>query len=170
MEELTPILIPAAVGFALGGGVLVLARLSARWPQLGSRRALGYALVATAALYVGLAFASDNVKAWFGIEMTGFAIFGSFGLLGIVGSPWWLVAGFALHPLWHVQFHYLGTGAVFTPAWFALGLSGFDAAIALYVIVALLAGLDASLQRKAPAAKAEAALTRNERRLAKKSR
>jgi hypothetical protein len=169
MDELTPILLPVAVGALLGAGFVALARLSARWPQLGSRRMLGYALVATAALYVGLAFASDNVKAWFGIEMTGFAIFGSFGLLGLVGSPWWLVVGFALHPLWHVQFHYLGTGSVFTPDWFALGLSGFDAAAALYLLVAIIGGLDASLQRRAPAA-AQEKLTRNERRLAKKPR
>jgi hypothetical protein len=170
MEELTPILIPAAIGSALGAGYVLLARLSARWPQLGARRVLAFALIATAALYVGLAFASDNVKAWLGIEMTGFAVFGSFGLLGLVGSPWWLVAGFALHPLWHVQFHYLGTGSVFTPAWLTLGLTGFDAAVALYVLVGILTGFDASLLRKARAAAPDAKLTRNERRLANKSR
>jgi hypothetical protein len=170
MEDLIPILVPAAVGALLGAGFVVFARFSARWPQLGARRALGYALIATAAAYVGLAFASDNVKAWFGIEMTGLAIFGSFGLLGIVGSPWWLVAGFALHPLWHVVWHYLGAGSAFTPEWLALGLTGFDAAAAAYLVVAILAGRDASLLPKAPATAESVKLSRNERRLAKKTR
>jgi hypothetical protein len=170
MEELTPILIPAASGALVGAGFIVLARLSARWPQLGGRRVLAYGLIAVAALYVGLAFASDNVKAWFGIEMTGFAVFGSFGLLGLVGSPWWLAAGYALHPFWHLQFHYLGTGSVFTPAWLALGLTGFDAAVALYLLVAIPTKFDPSLQRKASASAPDVKLTRNERRLAKKSR
>jgi len=178
MEDASSILVPAAVGALLGAAFAFLARWSERYPQGGSRRVLAYALIASAALYVGLAFASDNPKAWFGVEMTGFAIFGSFALLGLVGSPWWLAIGFALHPVWHLQFHYLGTGSEFTPAWFTLGLTGFDLAVAAYVVYAILRGADPQLERKprpsAPVTDDEDAperpLTRNDRRVAKKSR
>lgn len=177
MEHASSILIPAAVGALVGAAFVFFARWSERYPQAGSRRALAYGLIATAALYVGLAFASDNPKAWFGIEMTGFAIFGSFALLGLVGSPWWLAIGFALHPFWHLQFHYLGTGSEFTPAWFTLGLTGFDLAVAAYVVYAILRGADPQLQRRRPSAalgegldEPGRPLTRNERRIAKKSR
>jgi hypothetical protein len=180
MEDASSILIPAAVGALIGVAFAFFARWSERYPQAGSRRALAYGLIATAALYVGLSFASDNPKAWFGIEMTGLAIFGSFALLGLVGSPWWLAIGFALHPFWHLQFHYLGTGSEFTPAWFTLGLTGFDLAVAAYVVYAILRGADPQLQRKprpsAPSAaggeeeEPQRPLTRNERRVAKKSR
>jgi hypothetical protein len=171
MEDASQFLVPAAIGVLAGAVFVLFARWSARWPQAGGRRVLAYGLIATAALYVGLAFASDNVKAWFGIEMTGLAIFGSFAALGLVGSPWWLVAGFALHPAWHLQFHYLGTGSVFTPEWFSLGLTGFDAVAALYLVYALLRKADSSLLPKPAAADAQdRKITRNERRLEKKMR
>lgn len=175
MEDASSILIPAAVGALLGAAFVFLARWSERYPQAGSRRALAYGLIATAALYVGLAFASDDPKAWFGVEMTGFAIFGSFALLGLIGSPWWLAVGFALHPFWHLQFHYLGTGSVFTPAWFTLGLTGFDLVAAAYLVYAIVRGADPALQRRArPSTRGgdepQRPPTRNERRLAKKSR
>ena len=129
---------------------------------------LAYALVATAALYVGLAFASDNVKAWFGIEMTGFAIFGSFGLLGLVGSPWWLVVGFALHPLWHravpLSRHRLGVHAGLVRAR-PLRLRRRRRA---YLLVAILGGPTPPCSARRPAAPEER-LNRNERRLSKKS-
>lgn len=169
MEELIPILIPAALGALLGAAFVLFARFSARWPQLGARRVLAFGLIAAAAVYVGLAFASDNLKAWLGIEMTGLAVYGSFALLGVVGSPWWLAAGYALHPFWHLQFHYIGTGSAFTPEWLTLGLTGFDAAVAAYLVFACLRGLHPTPRRGALPAP-EAKLTRNERRLAKKSR
>lgn len=163
-------LIPAAVGALLGAAFACLARWSGRYPRAGARRLLAYALIATAALYVGLAFASENVKAWFGIEMTGLAIFGSLALFGLFGSPWWLAAGFALHPFWHLEFHYVGTGSGFTPDWLALGLSGFDLAAAAYVVYAMLRRADPSFLPQANSAAPEQRLTRNERRLAKKQR
>jgi len=176
MEDASSILIPAAVGALLGAAFAFLARWSERYPRAGARRALAYGLIACAALYVGLSFASDDPKAWFGIEMTGFAIFGSFALLGLIGSPWWLAVGFALHPLWHLQFHYLGTGAAFAPAWLTLGLTGFDLAVAAYVVYAILRGTDPALQRKARRSalggddEPQRPPTRNERRLAKRPR
>jgi hypothetical protein len=170
MEDAFPVLIPAAVGALAGAALVVIGRLTAGVPQLGARRVLAYALIASAALYVGLAFASDNVNAWLGIEMTGLAVFGSLGALGIVGSPWWLAAGLVLHPFWHLQFHYLGTGSVFAPEWFTLGLTGFDAIGAAYVVASILFKLDPAFLPKARPESEEAKLTRNERRLAKKLR
>ena len=70
--------------------------------------------------------------------MTGVAICGSLAYMAIIFSPWFLVVGLALHPLWAVVFHYNGSGAVFTPAPFALANAGFDAALALYAVYAIL--------------------------------
>ncbi|PWB84331.1 MAG: hypothetical protein C3F11_01895 [Methylocystaceae bacterium] len=170
MEDASQIAIFVAVGALVGAAFVFLARWSARWPQFGARRALAYALIATAALYVGLAFRSDRIGAWLGIELTGFAVYASFALLGIVGSPWWLVAGFALHPFWHLQFHYVGTGSAFTPEWFTLGLTGFDVIAAAYVAYAILRDADPSLRRRQPAAPEEPKLSRAARRAAKKLR
>jgi len=72
------------------------------------------------------------------VEMTGVAIFGSLAYMSIIFSPWFLVVGLALHPLWAVVFHYNGSGAVFTPGPFALANAGFDVALALYAVYAIL--------------------------------
>lgn len=170
MEDASQIAIIIAVGALLGAGFVFLARWSARWPSLGSRRVLAYGLIATAALYVGFAFRSENIGAWLGIEMTGFAIYGSLAMLGLVGSPWWLVAGFALHPFWHLQFHYIGTGSAFTPEWFTLGLTTFDLLVAAYVAYAILRNADPALQRPVSATPEEPKLSRAARRAAKKLR
>lgn len=170
MEDAPQIAIIVAAGALLGAAFVFFARFSARWPQLGARRVFVYGLIATAALYVGFAFRSDRIGAWLGIELTGFAIYASFALLGLVGSPWWLAAGFALHPFWHLQFHYVGTGSAFTPEWFTLGLTGFDLIAAAYLAYAILRDADPSLRRSAPSAPQEPKLSRTARRAAKKLR
>lgn len=166
MQDAPQIAIFLGLGALLGAAFVFLARWSARWPSLGTRRILAYVLIATAALYVGLAFRSDNIGAWLGIEMTGFAIYASFALLSLAGSAWWLAAGFALHPFWHLQFHYVGTGSAFTPEWFTLGLTGFDLLVAAYVAYGILRKSDPSLQRRTPGAPEEPKLSRAARRAA----
>jgi hypothetical protein len=51
-------------------------------------------------------------------------------VLGVRGSHWWLVAGWALHPIWDIALHYIGPGAAFAPAPYALACLGFDLVVA----------------------------------------
>jgi hypothetical protein len=117
-----------ALGVAFAGGLAFLAR----WAKQDPIRICAYALIAVSFIYVGFALSSENPSGWSAIEMTGVAIFGSFAALSFVASPWFGVVGLALHPLWAIVFHYIGTGSAFTPAPFALADAGFTGALALY--------------------------------------
>jgi len=134
MENITEIVMFVVLGavFAAGAGFL------ARWAEQEPVRICAYALFAAAFLYVGLAFSSDNPGTWTAIEMTGVAFFGSAAALSIIASPWFVVAGLALHPLWAIVFHYVGTGSAFAPAPVVLATAGFDVALALYAAYAIL--------------------------------
>ncbi|MBI1868395.1 MAG: hypothetical protein HYS06_08905 [Methylocystis sp.] len=138
-----------AVGLALGAGFVGLAR----WSRFGARRVLVCGLIFAAAIYVGFATRAENVSAWLGVEMTGVAIFGSLALFALEGSLWWLAAGWALHPLWDIQFHYIGTGSAFTPQRYPLLCASFDVAVAAYVAYAALRKLDLAPAPAAPTAR-----------------
>ena len=111
-----------ALGVAFAAGLLFLAL----WGKQNPLRVSAYALIAVAFLYVGFAFRSLDPNSWVAVEMTGVAIFGSLAYMSIIFSPWFLVVGLALHPLWAIVFHYNGSGAAFTPGPFALANAGFD--------------------------------------------
>ena len=134
MLDTTEIGIFTALGVAFAAGLLFLAL----WGKQNPLRVSAYALIAVAFMYVGFAFRSLDPNSWVAVEMTGVAIFGSLAYMSIIFSPWFLVVGLALHPLWAIVFHYNGSGAVFTPAPFALANAGFDAALALYAVYAIL--------------------------------
>jgi hypothetical protein len=129
MQDALEFVIFPALGVLFGAGFIVLAR----WSGLKVRQVLAYGLIAVAFVYVALSGRSENPGVWLGFEMTGVAIFGSFALLSIIGSPWWLVAGFALHPLWVIVFHYIGAGSAFIANWYVLANVAFDVTIAAYV-------------------------------------
>jgi hypothetical protein len=128
MEDITEIVLFAALGVAFATGVAVLAR----WARQDPLRICAYALIAVSFVYVGFAFGSDKPQSWTAVEMTGVAIFGSFAALSLVASPWFVVAGLALHPLWAIVFHVVGSGSSFTPAPFPLADAGFTGALALF--------------------------------------
>lgn len=134
MEDISEIVIFVALGAAFAAGVGFLAR----WGKQNAIRICAYALIAVAFLYVGLSFSSDNPKSWTAIEMTGVALFGSAAGLSLIASPWFVVAGLALHPLWAIVFHYVGSGSAFTPAPLALATAGFDVVLALYAAISIL--------------------------------
>jgi hypothetical protein len=129
MEDTLQFIIFPALGALFGAGFIVLTR----WSGLNARPILAYGLIATAFVYVALSGRSENPTVWLGFEMTGVAIFGSAAMLSIIGSPWWLVAGYALHPAWVIVFHYIGTGSEFVPKEYSLANAGFDATLAAYV-------------------------------------
>jgi hypothetical protein len=134
MLDTTEIAIFAALGLVFAAALVFLAR----WSHKGAPRLAAYALIALSFIYVGLAIRSENPPAWIAVEMTGVAIFGSLGLMSIIGSPWFVVAGLLIQPLWALQFHYLGTGSVFVPPVIPIANAAFDVALALYIAFVVL--------------------------------
>jgi hypothetical protein len=57
-------------------------------------------LFISAGLYIVFAVRAGEGILWIVGEVVGVAIFGGMALLGLRGSLWWIVAGWALHPLW----------------------------------------------------------------------
>jgi len=129
MEDILQFVIFPLLGVLFGSGFIFLTR----WSGLNARQIFPYGLIAVAFVYVALSGRSDNPTVWLGFEMTGVAIFGSLAMLSVMGSVWWLVAGYALHPLWVIVFHYVGTGSAFVPKEFSLANSGFDLTLAAYL-------------------------------------
>ncbi len=159
MYDTSEIIIFVALGLAFAAGVVVLAH----WAKQSPLRFAAYGLIASAAIYIGFALRSDNAPTWAGIEMTGVAIFGSLAMLSMIVSPWFVVAGLALHPLWAIAFHYVGTGSAFTPGPFALADAGFDGALALASIFYILKGAKAKATVAAVAPAAAPARSKKER-------
>jgi len=124
------------LGLLFAIGLIVLSRWSKTRPGLLA----AYALIAVSFLYVGFAIRAENSETWIGFEMTGVAIFGTLAGLSIVGSPWFVVAGFALHPVWALYVHYFGAGSAFAPPTFVLATVGFDIGAFLYVAYMALRG------------------------------
>lgn len=136
MLDTTEIAIFAAVGLVFALGLLAFCR----WSGAPAQRIAAYALIALSFLYVGFAFRAEEPGAWVGFEMTGVALFGTLAGMSIIGSPWWVVAGFALHPLYAIYFHYIGAGSQFAPAPFVIANAAFDVTTALFVAYAALRG------------------------------
>jgi hypothetical protein len=87
-------------------------------------------------VYVGFAVATGSSGAWFLAEMMQAVALGVLGLLGLRGSPYWLAAGWALHPLWDFFLHYLGSGHEFATESWAIACVSFDLVVAAYIVVA----------------------------------
>ncbi len=149
MLDTTEIAIFAGVGLVFALGLVAFCR----WSGAAAQRIAAYALIALCFLYVGFAFRAEESGAWVGFEMTGVAVFGTLAGMSIIGSPWWVVAGFALHPLYAIYFHYVGAASQFAPAPFVIANAAFDVATALFVAYAALRGA----RKKAPTASATAA-------------
>ncbi|MBM3563380.1 MAG: PTS sugar transporter subunit IIA [Alphaproteobacteria bacterium] len=147
MLDTTEIAIFAAVGLVFALGLVALCR----WSGAPAQRIAAYALIAVSFLYVGFAFRAEEAAPWVGFEMTGVAVFGTLAGMSIIGAPWWVVAGLALHPFYAIYFHYIGAGSQFAPAPFVIANAAFDVATALFVAYAALRGA-----RKKPTMAAEA--------------
>jgi hypothetical protein len=75
-------------------------------------------------------------QVWMLVELVQVVGFGTLALLGLRGSPYWLAAGWALHPFWDVVLHYAGPGHPFTPWTYAIACVSFDWLVALYIVIA----------------------------------
>lgn len=117
------------VGAVGGAGTVIVAHLAGRF----TREILAAVLIVAAAFYIVFAARAGAGGAWITAEVVGLLIFGGMGVIGVRGSPWWLVVGWALHPLWDVGLHYFGSGNAFAPEPYVIACVSWDWIVAAYV-------------------------------------
>jgi hypothetical protein len=133
-----PVLINGAVFAAIA--VIVPAFLLSRFTRdIFGRSVLVIFLLAAAGAYFGFATLGRDVVGsapiWILIELAQVIGFGALALLGLRGSPYWIAAGWALHPVWDVVVHFIGPGQSFTPWTYAIACLSFDWLVAIYIVI-----------------------------------
>jgi hypothetical protein len=122
---------------AIGGAVLSLLAfvLSKFAKEIVGRTLLSTVLFAAAGAYFGFAFTAPVSRVWLLIELLQVIAFGTLGLLGWRGSPYWLALGYALHPIWDFGMHYIGPGNSVGPWPYAIACISFDWVVAAYIFI-----------------------------------
>ena len=143
-DLIVPVLINGAIFAAVA--VIVPAFLLSRFVKdIVGRSVLVIFLFIAAGAYFGFATVGRDVvgtgSIWILVELLQVVVFGTLALLGLRGSPYWLAAGWALHPFWDFLLHYLGPGHPFTPWTYAIACVSFDWLVAIYIVVAYRFGL-----------------------------
>lgn len=123
---------------AVGGAVLCLAAflLSRFTREIVGRLLLFAVLIVAAGFYVYFALRSDESASWIALELIGIAVYTTIGAFGLRGSPMWLAAGWALHPLWDIVLHYFGPGHTFAPETYTIACLSYDWLVAGYIVAA----------------------------------
>ncbi len=114
----------------LGLGVVFLALARARWDR--ERRILALGLFVASAVYLGFALFAAEPQ-WLLIESLGIVAYSALAWFGVRYSSVWLAVGWALHTLWDVGLHLLGTGTAIAPTWYVVGCISFDLLVAVYI-------------------------------------
>jgi hypothetical protein len=133
--------------FLVGGmiyalALIIIAHLVSRFiGEIYGRALLAIMLVVAGGAYVGFAVAGDAGWLWLLVELVQAVILGAFALLGLRGSPYWLAAGWSIHPIWDVVLHYVGAGHAFAPEAWTIPCASFDLVVAAYVAIAHRFGL-----------------------------
>ena len=143
-ELIVPVLINGAIFATVA--VIVPAFLLSRFTRdIIGRSLLVIFLVIAAGAYFGFATLGrevvDTQPIWMLVELAQAIVFGAIALLGLRGSPYWIAAGWALHPFWDVVLHYMGPGHSFTPWTYAIACVSFDWLVAIYIVIAYGLGL-----------------------------
>src|ERR671938_1020691 len=138
-ELIIPVLINGAISAAVA--VIVPAFLLSRFTRdIIGRSVLVIFLFIAAGAYFGFATMGREVVGtqpiWTLVELAQVVVFGTLALLGLRGSPYWIAAGWALHPFWDVPLHYIGPGHSFTPWTYAIACVSFDWLVAIYIVIA----------------------------------
>jgi hypothetical protein len=121
-------------GVAYAAIFIVVALLISRFTSdIVWRSFLALFLFVAAGVYIVFAIRAGEGTLWLVGELVGVAIFGGMALLGLRGSLWWIVAAWALHPLWDVGLHYLGPGRLFAPETYTIACLSFDLLVAAYI-------------------------------------
>ena len=133
--------------YLIGGAVnalvvVVVAFLLSRFVgEIYGRALLVIFLILAAGAYFGFATAAGTSGLWVLAELLQVLVIGAMGLQGLRGSPYWIAAGWALHPIWDWPLHYLGPGNAFAPESYAIACITFDWVVALYIVIAYRTGL-----------------------------
>ena len=114
-----------------------------------TRHILASVLGVAVLCYVGFALEARASVAWLAAELVGVGIYGYAAMRGVRGSAWWLVAGWALHPVWDVALHYAGAGRALAPEWYTGACFTFDLMVAVIAAVAILIGTHLSVTASA---------------------
>ena len=143
-ELIVPVLINGAISAAVA--VIVPAFLLSRFTRdIIGRSVLVIFLFIAAGAYFGFATVGrevvDTQPIWMLVELAQVIVFGTLALLGLRGSPYWIAAGWALHPFWDVPLHYIGPGHSFTPWTYAIACVSFDWLVAIYIVIVYGLGL-----------------------------
>ena len=125
-SQIALILLSGAVG---GAASVLVAHLVRRF----TREILAGVLIAAALFYILFAARSGAGAGWIAGEVLGVLIYGGIGVAGVRGSPWWLAAGWALHPVWDMVLHYFGPGHAFAPETYAIACVSWDWVVAGYL-------------------------------------
>ena len=116
------------------------------------RSVLAIFLIMAAGSYQGFAIMANDLLGagpiWAPVELVGGVVFGTMALLGLRGSPWWLAAGWAAHPIWDVVLHYFGPGSSFAPEPYVIACVSYDWLVAAYIAIVYGFGL---LEVRSPA-------------------
>jgi hypothetical protein len=137
--------------------LIVVVWALSRWTRdIAGRALLAFVLCGAALTYVYFAATAGEGAGWVIAELAGVAVYGSLAARGLRGSPMWLAAGWALHPVWDVALHYFGPGHAFAPHAFAITCLSFDLAVATYIAVGYRYGL-AGRRRPTPSPAVSAA-------------
>jgi hypothetical protein len=116
------------------------------------RSVLAIFLIMAAGSYQGFAIMANNLLGagpiWAPVELVGGVVFGTMALLGLRGSPWWLAAGWAAHPIWDIVLHYFGPGSSFAPEPYVIACVSYDWLVAAYIAIVYGFGL---LEVRSPA-------------------
>lgn len=120
---------------ALGGAmVFLVATVLGPW----RRQALAVELVLAGLAYIRFVMQTGQGPLWLGLEVLGLVLYGLIGRRGVRGSPWWLVAGWALHPVWDIALHFFGPGRAFAPESYTVACLTWDLMIAGLLAFAIL--------------------------------
>ena len=147
-EPNTELIIPVLINGAISATVAVIvpAFLLSRFTRdIIGRSVLVIFLFIAAGAYFGFATVGrevvDTQPIWMLVELAQVIVFGTLALLGLRGSPYWIAAGWALHPFWDVPLHYIGPGHSFTPWTYAIACVSFDWLVAIYIVIVYGLGL-----------------------------
>ena len=133
-ESMRAMVIEGAIG---GAALALLAFLLSRFvSDLAGRTLLATVLFAAAGAYFGFAFNPNTPRIWMLVELIQCVAFGTLGLYGWRGSPFWLALGWVLHPVWDFGLHYLGPGSTYAPLSYAIACISFDWVVAAYIFIA----------------------------------
>ena len=134
--------------------LIVVAWALSRWGREVVGRALLALLLCGAALtYVHFAAEAGAGSGWVVAELAGVVLYGGLALKGLRGSPLWLAAGWALHPVWDIVLHNIGPGRAFAPESYTIACLSYDLLVAGYIVAAHRFGWvgDRSAARRDPA-------------------